>query len=161
MEDRDFVSSNIDPCVYYKENCIVFIYVDDCIIVSKHKSIINNFISSIQSDKEKYIFTDNGEIDKHPGVNIVKTQNSIITKQPYLIERCLQDMEITEGMNIKKVQVSKPLLYKDKRGAPIHHSWHYRTMIGVLDFLKRSTRPELTMGVHVIIFLKIQNVHTN
>ena len=73
------------------------IYVDDCIVLSKTKSVIDNFIEYLQSGKEKYILNDEGEIDKYLGVDIVRTQNSITMKQPYLIERCRQEMGITEG----------------------------------------------------------------
>ena len=49
-------------------------YVDDCIVLSKTKSVIDDFIESLQSGKEKYIFTDNGDIDKYLGADIIKTQ---------------------------------------------------------------------------------------
>ena len=68
--------------------------------------------------------------------------------QPYLIERCLDEMGIINRMNIKKVPASKPLLRKDKEGAPRQHTWHYRTVIGMLNYLKCSTRPDIGMAVH-------------
>ena len=49
-------------------------YVDECIVLSKTKSVIDNFIESLQYGKEKYILTDEGEIDKYLGVDIVRTQ---------------------------------------------------------------------------------------
>ena len=98
------------------------IYVDDCIVLSKTKSVIDNFIESLQSSKEQIILTDEGEIDKYIEVDIVRAKNSITMKQPYLIERWLQEMGITEKMNIKKVPATKPLLYKDKEGDPRHNS---------------------------------------
>ena len=101
-----------------QRNCIILIYVDDCIVLSKTKSVIDDFIESLQSGKEKYILTDEREIDKYLGVDIVRTQNSITMKHPYLIERCLQEMGIAEEMNIKKVPATKPLLHKDKERDP-------------------------------------------
>ena len=103
LTDRNFIPSQIDPCIYYKDNCIVLIYVDDCIILSRNKSVIDDFISSLKNGKEKYILTDEGEIDKYLGVDIVKSANTVTMKQPYLIERCLTEMGITDDMNIKKV----------------------------------------------------------
>jgi hypothetical protein len=33
LEDRGFVPSSVDPCVFFGQGCIVLTYVDDCIIV--------------------------------------------------------------------------------------------------------------------------------
>jgi len=145
---RLILKNSFNHHIYYKDNCIVLIYVDDCIILSKNKSVIDDFILSLKNGKEKYVLTDEGEIDKYLGVDIVKTKTSVTMTQPYLIERCLEEMEITKDMNIKKVPASKPLLHKDKEGAPRQHTWRYRTVIGMLNYLKCSTRPDLGMAVH-------------
>ena len=47
LDARNFIPSLIDPCIYYKDNCILLIYVDNCIILSKHKSVIDDFILSL------------------------------------------------------------------------------------------------------------------
>ena len=80
LTDRNFIPSQIDPCIYYKDNGIVLIYVDDCILLSRNKSVIDNFISSLKNGKEKYILTDEGDIDKYLGVYIVKSTNSVTIK---------------------------------------------------------------------------------
>ena len=116
--------------------------------MSRNKSVIDDFISSLQNRKEKYILTDEGEIDKYLGVDIIKSANLVTMKQPYLIERCLTEMGITDDVNIKKVPASTPLLHKDKEGSPRQHTWHYRTVIGMLNYLKCSTRSDLAMAVH-------------
>jgi hypothetical protein len=33
LQDRGFVQSSIDPCVFFNHNCIVLTYVGDCIII--------------------------------------------------------------------------------------------------------------------------------
>ena len=40
------------------------------------------------------------------------------------------------------------LLTKDKAGAPRKENWHYRSLIGMLNFLVNSTHPELAYAVH-------------
>ena len=76
-------------------------------------------------------------------------------KQPYLIECCLQEMSITEEMNIKKLPATKHLLHKDKEGYPIQHSWYYRTVIGLLNYLKYSTRLDLAMRSYEVAVRQI------
>ncbi len=34
LQDRGFVPSSADPCVFFGEDCIVLTYVDDCIVVA-------------------------------------------------------------------------------------------------------------------------------
>ena len=94
------------------------IYVEDCIIFSRSKSVIKSFVYSLVNGKEKYVLTDEGEIDKYLGVDIIKTNDSTSMTQPYLIQRCLNEMGITDDMNIKKTPATKPLLHKDKEGYP-------------------------------------------
>ena len=55
LVDRSFIPSKIDPYFYYKETCIILIYVDDCIVFSKIKSVIDYFVGSLQSGKNIYI----------------------------------------------------------------------------------------------------------
>ena len=47
LKARDFFPSQIDPCVYYKDNCIVLVYVDGCIVYFKDKSVIDGLIWSL------------------------------------------------------------------------------------------------------------------
>lgn len=64
LTDREFIPLQIDPFIYYKDNCIVLIYANDCIIMSKHKSVIDDFTFSLKNSKEKYILIDKEERKK-------------------------------------------------------------------------------------------------
>ena len=55
---HEFFPSQMDPFVYYKDNCLLLGYVNDCIIFSEDKSVIDGFIYSLKHGKEKYILTD-------------------------------------------------------------------------------------------------------
>ena len=37
LEDRGFIQSRVDKCVFLEDNCIVVMYVDACIILGKDK----------------------------------------------------------------------------------------------------------------------------
>ena len=63
LKVRDFFPSQVDPYVYYRENCIVLVFVDDYLIFSKDKSVIDGFIYSLQHGEENYSLTDEGEIE--------------------------------------------------------------------------------------------------
>ena len=67
-------------------------------------------------------------------------------RQPFLIKRCLKAMQVTKETNIKKTPATKPLLHKDKDGSPRKTDWHYRQVIGMLNYLQQSTRPDISMA---------------
>jgi hypothetical protein len=48
----------------------------------------------------------------------------------------------------KTPALSSVLLFKDSSGIPFDGSFHYRSIIGKLNFLEKSTRPELAYAVH-------------
>ena len=61
-------------------------------------------------------------MDKYLGVGIVKSSTgNIELRQPYLIERCLNVMEVDKTVNIKKTALTKPFLHKNKDGGPRKH----------------------------------------
>ena len=74
LTQRDFFPSEIDPCIYYEDNCIVLVYVDDCIIFSKDKSVIDDLINSLMNVPDHCVLIDEGEIDKYLGINIDKSK---------------------------------------------------------------------------------------
>ena len=39
---RDFISSQVDPCVFFKQNLIVLTYVDDCIFFSLTQQLLTS-----------------------------------------------------------------------------------------------------------------------
>ena len=48
LEDRNFRQSNFDSCVFIRDNCVILVYADDCIIVSPDMKVIDRFIKSMQ-----------------------------------------------------------------------------------------------------------------
>ena len=44
--------------------------------------------------------------------------------------------------------LSSKILNRDTNGHPFREDWHYRSIIGKLNFLEKSTRPDLAYSVH-------------
>ncbi len=70
LQDRGFVESNIDPCVFFEPVCTILTYVDDCIIVGNMSDCINELIQSLHDDDENIVLQDEGSIDKYLSVEI-------------------------------------------------------------------------------------------
>ena len=149
LQMRGFIPSQIDKCVFYRHDCIVVTYVDDCIIISKQMNTIDNLISSLNHGSE-FELTDEGSIDKYLGVQINDIdEDTFEMTQPFLTRRILEflslDPDSTRG---KPTPVGKPLLNRDLNGCPRKHKWHYRGAVGMLSYLTNSVRPEIQMAVH-------------
>jgi histone deacetylase 1/2 len=147
--NRDFKQSSSDPCLYLKDDAIILVYCDDCIIFSKKKSVIEQIIKSLKEGPEQYVLTDEGDVNKYLGVEITDHKNGTYElSQPYLIERLLSVVKIDETVNAKPTPATTPLLHKDLEGLERKTGWSYRQIIGMLGYLQGSTRPDISMAVH-------------
>ena len=147
MESRGFQPSKVDPSVYLRDDCICLTFVDDFLIFSKDPKIIDELIASLQKD---FSLTDEGDIDKYLGIK-VETNSKGETKlsQPHLIDRIITAVPGMSEANIADVHAIKDaVLHKDQGGAPRKQDWHYHSVIGMLNFLCNSTRPDISYAVH-------------
>ena len=148
--DRNFMPSAVDSCVFVRDNCIVLVYVDDCIVISHDSKVIDRFITSMQTGPENFKLTDDGDLARFLGVEMEhKDDGTIVMTQMHLIRRILEACGTDQSMmNGKETPVGKPLLHKDLSGEQRKHNWNYRSAVGMLNYLANSTRPELAMAVH-------------
>ena len=147
LERRNFRQSETDNCVFYRNDCIVLTYVDDCVIFSKSKKVADDLILSLEQGNENFDFTDDGDLLTYLGISLTKENKTLTLVQPHLIQRILSALDLTSS-NPKDTPVVKPLLHKDLDGLPRKTSWNYRQIIGMLNYLQNSTRPDLSMAVH-------------
>ncbi len=150
--DCGFTLSEIDPCLYLKENMVLLTYVDDCIIISPSKESINHLILSMQSGPENFKLTEEGDVNKVLGVEITRLDNnSFKLSQPLLIDRILSFLglcnnEFKTDANSLSTPVAKGLLHCNLSGKPCKYSWKYRTAVGMLSYLQNTSRPEISMA---------------
>jgi hypothetical protein len=85
-----YVSSKIDPCVYYKGRSVFMLYVDDGIFAGPDKKEIDDLIEGL---KGEFKITDEGDLTEYLGV-LVEKQADGRTKlsQPHLIKEILDDL---------------------------------------------------------------------
>ena len=150
LVDRKFKPSAIDSCVFIRDNCLVLVYVDDCIVISHDHKVIDRFIFSMQTGPENFKLTDDGDLARFLGVEMERREDGkIVMTQQHLISRILEVCNVDEkAMNERETPVGKPLLHKDLSGENRKQSWNYRSAVGMLNYLANSTRPELAMAVH-------------
>ena len=155
---RGFTQSGVDMCVYYRGNVTLLIYTDDGIFIGPTSEEIQECfdvcvvpVTSEAGTKHRvFKMTDEGELSDYLGVNIERLPNGLIKLyQPQIIDQILEDL----GFNDRTAPKGTPAvpsvkLGRDIGGQPHSESWHYRSIIGKLNFLEKSTRPDLAYSVH-------------
>ena len=148
LEDRGFRGSQIDPCVFLSKDTICLVYVDDCIMISKSNENINKLIASLLSGAEKFELTDDGSLQNYIGVEFTRHANGMLEmKQEFLVKRIIEALDLPD-MNSTAVPSIKPSLFADEDGPTRRQRWHYRSVIGMLNYLEKTTRPDLAFAVH-------------
>ena len=144
--DIGFQQSSIDECVYYKGSTIFLVYVDDGLFFAPTDDEINAAIADIR--KAGYDISDEGEIDDYLGVKIERVGTSIRLTQPHLITQLLQDTGLENAKRVTTPALVSAPLERNVDGPPHNEAWHYRSVIGKLNFLEKSTRPDIAYAVH-------------
>jgi len=142
-----FRQSAHEPCLYLRNDCIMMVYTDDCLIFARDDSTIDTLIKSLN---ETYLLEDQGTVNDYLGLHIQKSQptNEIVMTQPGLIESILKDLRLdTLGTHTKDTP-AMGILHPDRQGHPREDTWNYRSVIGKLNYLAQNTRPDISFAVH-------------
>jgi hypothetical protein len=124
LVDLGFTPSEIDPCLYLKENMVILTYVDNCIIISPSRRSINCLITSMQNGPENFKLTNKGNINKFLGIEIMKLNERMFELlQPFLIDWILSFLGLCNNKfntdtNSSLTLVAKGLLHWDLSGKP-------------------------------------------
>ena len=146
LKQRGFKQSKADECVFYKGKTIFVVYVDDGILIGPDVSEIDQIIESLKVD---FNMTDEGDLKEYLGIRCDKTKSGgLKLTQPTLIERILRTVGMDGKKKVRRRRTpAKKVLQKDLGGPRRRLSGDYRSVVGMLNFLCRSTRPDLSFAV--------------
>jgi hypothetical protein len=148
---RGFVQSKVDECVFYYKSTILLLYVDDGCLCGPDAHEIESIIKSL---KNEYNVTDEGNLEDYVGVLIERMPDGREKlSQPRLISQIIDDVGFgTENRYTTKIKkkpaASSVLLRRDLEGEEMNEKWEYRSLIGKLNYLEKSTRPEIAYATH-------------
>ena len=142
-----FHQSDTDECVFYRGTTTFMIYTDDGIFCGPDEKEIEKCMKDLS---EQFDITDEGDIDEYLGVKVTKLPDGTITlTQPHLIDSIIADLGFKENTKGKATPApSTASINRDLDGPPHAESWEYRSVIGKLNFLEKSTRPDIAFAVH-------------
>ncbi len=89
------------------------------------------------------------------GIKVTKLPDgTIMLNQPHLIDAILTDLNLqsTRTTGRSTPALSSILLHQDSKGIPFDKSFHYRSIIGKLNFLEKSTRDLCCASMCTLLF---------
>ena len=142
-----FIQSSIDPCIFFLGKVILLMYVDDFIIGGLSDEIIDAAVQIIGDNAD---VEDKGNINDYVGVHVEWTDNKTIElTQPHLIQAILDDLRLDDSAkSLSTPCVSSLILHADLEGEDFDQHFDYRSIIGKLNYLAKSTRADIEYAVH-------------
>jgi hypothetical protein len=151
INDLGFKKSAFDECLFYRGSVMYVLYTDDSILAGPNKEELDRAVQDMKDAKLN--LTVEGQLEDVLGVNISRQEDKFVLTQPKLIQSIIEELGLaTEGdkaPNIKDIpmqsskQVSRHLDSPDFDG-----HFHFRRLIGKLNFLADSTRGDIAYPTH-------------
>jgi hypothetical protein len=99
----------------------------------------------------RFKIQEEGDMCEFLGIQVEKRKDGGLSlRQPQLIDSILKDLHMDNGRVASRVTpaLKTRVLHKDTNGEPFDESFHYRSIIGKLNYLEKNTRPDLSFAVH-------------
>jgi hypothetical protein len=134
-----------EPCVFWKKGTFLYLHVDDIAIFSKDPDEFKNKI------KEKFPIKDLGEAAFLHGMKITQQKDSVLINQEHYIENMLLHFELNNlypnktplNPQGKLIKANKQQIEEFKK-----LNINFRTIVGALNFLSTTSRPDITYAVN-------------
>ena len=124
-----------DECVFVHGKCVFVLYVDNGIIMSPDKKLIDKAIEDFIAVGLK--IKDQGYPSDYVGVNIKKNKDgSTKLSQPALIQSIIKDIKLGPRASLKPVPAPSTKILQHALGSKdFDKRFHYRSVIGKLNYL--------------------------
>ena len=146
-------ATELEPCMFFKDDMVVLVYVDDCLFFPKDEAKINDVIESLR--KASFTLTVEEDVYAFLGIEVERDWsdsgelNKITPKQPGLINKVLASTKM-QDCNAKETPASTTPLGTDRDGPAFQQeAWEYASVVGMLLYLTQ-TRPDIQYAVHQV-----------
>jgi hypothetical protein len=147
LQEINFKQSLIDNCIFYRNNVIFIVYVNDGIFLEPSDQQLCDIINELHN--LKLPIEDQGHPADYVGVSIKKLKNSVIElTQRALIDSIISDVALGNS-KVKAVPAKvSEILHAHLDKPPFSSHFGYRLVIGKLNYLAQTTRPDTAYGTH-------------
>jgi Reverse transcriptase (RNA-dependent DNA polymerase) len=146
--DIGFTQSKNDMCLLWRGTCIIVVYTDDTIVTGPVPEEVE---ATIELIGKAFDITHSITVSDFLGVNIAidHEKGTITFTQPHLIESILRDLGLQAESKTKLTPaVSNVVLHAHEESQDHCEEWNYRSVIGKLNYLEKSSRPDIAFAVH-------------
>lgn len=149
LKQIGFIQSECDECLFVRNRTIYVLYTDDSILASPTDAELDTVLADMK--RAGLQITVEGTVEDFLGVKMQHNNDGSITMtQPHLIQQVLKDLNLLQD-SAKSKDIPAPssvLLTRNPESEPFDGSFEYRSVIGKLLYLEKSTRPDITFAVH-------------
>jgi len=138
--------SDYDPCLLYKADMLMVVYVDDILVSAKTKGTITNFVEKLQ--QMGYDLHYDQDVSAYLGIKVESMSNNRLNMtQSGLIEKVLKAANMLD-CKPTKTPTTQIALGSNPEGEPFDQKkWAYASIVGMLLYLANNTRPDITFAV--------------
>ncbi|MBW0493743.1 hypothetical protein O181_033458 [Austropuccinia psidii MF-1] len=153
-----FITSNADPCLFIRNQTILFSWVDDILVAG------NDSIQIINELKSDFKIKDLGLASHVLGIRIVRDrENHVVINQTHYINELLKKYNMEDCKTTSTPMQSKNKLEpsRDQEANEFKKlNLDYRAAIGGLNYISQCTRPDISYAVgHLSQFLEKPNIN--
>ena len=143
-----FKLSDVDDFMWYRDKTISFYYVDDEIFMLRDSGSIDKGIEEV--DGAGLDIEGKGSIDDYHGVNIEEQgKGKINITQPQTIDTIINDVQLPKNTAPRQTPALFTNIMRRNAAVPtLDDQFNYRSVVGKLNFLEKSTRPNLAYTTH-------------
>jgi hypothetical protein len=150
LEDRGFVQSKNEPCLFMSKSVVCLTYVDDCLFFAREERDIDSVIDDLQNNEkfQRFQLKYEEEVAGFLGILIQRKEDgSIELLQEGLIDRILVTLGLQDCRTSATPAESKTL-GKDLDGEDCVEKWSYPSVVGMMMYLASNSCPDIAFAVH-------------
>ena len=149
LQSIGFTRSSVDDCVFYRGTTIFVVYVDDGLAFDSSGDNLDEFIQELRDTGLN--IEDMGHPSDYIGVNLSKDKDTFHFTQRALIDSIIDDVGLTNSKKVKSVPAkSSQILQAFPESPPFDGPFNFRSVVGKLNYLAQTTRPDIMQAVHSI-----------
>ncbi len=147
LQEINFQQSLINDCVFYHGDVIFIVYVDDGIFFGSSDEQLSGIINEMRN--LELDIKDQGHPADYVGVNIKRIKDgSIELSQRALIDTIIEDADLNDSKAKAVPAKVNEHLHAHLDKPPFALNFNYQSMIGKLNYLAQTTRPDIMHATH-------------
>lgn len=149
LESIGFTRSTVDECIFFRGTTIFIAYVDDALAFDMNGDVLDTLLQELRDTGLR--LDDMGHPSDYIGVNLSQEDGVFNFTQRALIDSILKDVGLENSRKSKPVPAkSSQILQAFPESPPFDGPFNIRSVVGKLNYLAQTTRPDIMQAVHAI-----------